>query len=179
MAFEIRRIVSGHDAQGKSIFIMDGSVGMPASRRSSAGTSVVELWQTDTMPADNSGDKDPTDHPYRLPPPTNGSVFRVVEYPPDSQRFANMDAGGWTKEAAGQGYQRTGGNARHAGFHKTDTIDYAIVIEGEIVALMDEGEKVMKQGDVLIQRGTNHAWANRTDKPARVAFIPIDAKPVP
>ena len=86
---------------------------------------------------------------------------------------------GWTKEAEGQGYQRTGGNARHAGFHKTDTIDYAIVIEGEIVALMDEGEKLMKQGDVLIQRGTNHAWANRTDKPARVAFILIDAKPVP
>jgi uncharacterized cupin superfamily protein len=90
-----------------------------------------------------------------------------------------MDAAGWGKEAAGQGYQRTGGNARHAGFHKTDTIDYAIVIEGEIVALMDEGEKVMKTGDVLIQRGTYHAWANRTEKPARVAFILIDAKPVP
>lgn len=179
MAFEIRRIVSGHNAQGKSIFIMDGHVSTPAGRRSSAGTSVVELWQTDTMPADNTGDNDPTNHPYRLPPPTNGTVFRVVEYPPDSQRFANMDTAGWSKEAEGQGYHRTGGNARHAGFHKTDTIDYAIVIEGEIVALMDEGEKVMKQGDVLIQRGTNHAWANRTDKPARVAFILIDAKPVP
>src|SRR6185437_263553 len=131
MAFEIRRIVSGHNAQGKSIFIMDGNVSTPAGRRSAAGTQVVELWQTDTMPADNTGDKDPTDHPYRLPPPTNGTVFRVVEYPPDSQRFAKMDAADWGKEAAGQGYQRTGGNARHAGFHKTDTIDYAIVIEGE------------------------------------------------
>lgn len=179
MAFEIRRIVSGHNAQGKSIFIMDGKVATPARRRSASGTSVVELWQTDSAPADNSGDKDPTDHPFRLPPPEKGSVFRIVEYPPDSQRFANMDASGWGKEAAGQGYQRTGADARHAGFHKTDTIDYAIVIEGEIVALMDEGEKLMKTGDVLIQRGTNHAWANRTDKPARVAFILIDAKPVP
>ena len=61
---------------------------------------------------------------------------------------------------------------------KPDTIDYAIVIEGEIYALMDEGEKLMKTGDVLIQRGTNHAWSNRADKPARVAFILIDAKPV-
>ena len=178
MALEIRRIVSGHDAQGKSVFIMDGNVGTPAGKRA-AGTAVVELWQTDVMPADNTGDKDPTDHPYRLPPPTNGTVFRVVEYPLDSQRFAKMDSSVGGKEAQGQGYQRTGGDARHAGFHKTDTIDYAIVIEGEIVALMDEGERLMKTGDVLIQRGTNHAWANRTEKPARVAFVLIDAKPVP
>ena len=179
MAFEIRRIVSGHNAQGKSIFITDGMVGPPAARRSSAGTSVVELWQTDCTPADNSGDKDPTDHAFRLPPPINGSVFRVVEYPPDKERFAAMNPKDWAGDAKNQGYQRTGSDGRHAGFHKTDTIDYAIVIEGEIVALMDEGEKVMKQGDVLIQRGTSHAWANRTDKPARVAFILIDAKPVP
>jgi hypothetical protein len=179
MAFEIRRIVSSHNAQGKSIFIMDGNVGTPPGRRSSAGTSVVELWQTDSTPADNSGDKDPTAHAFRLPPPANGSVFRVVEYPPDKERFAAMDTQDWSADAKNQGYQRTGNAARHAGFHKTDTIDYAIVIEGEIVALMDEGEKVMKQGDVLIQRGTNHAWANRTDKPARVAFILIDANPVP
>jgi len=86
MAFEIRRIVSGHNAQGKSVFIMDGMVGPPAGRRSSAGTTVAELWQTATTPADNSGDKDPTDHPFRLPPPANGSVFRVVEYPPDKER---------------------------------------------------------------------------------------------
>ena len=179
MALEMRRIVSGHNAEGKSIFIMDGTVSTPAGRRSAAGTQVVELWQTDVMPADNSGDKDPTDHPYRLPPPVNGTVFRVVEYPPDTQRFAKMDSAGWTQEAQGQGYHRDSGNARHAGFHKTDTIDYAIVIEGEIYALMDEGEKLMKTGDVLIQRGTSHAWANRTDKPCRVAFILIDAKPVP
>jgi len=179
MAFEIRRIVSGHNAQGKSVFIIDDKVGVPANRRSSTGTSVVELWQTDSTPADNSGDKDPTEHPFRLPPPANGSVFRVVEYPPDKDRFAAMSAQDWSSDAKNQGYHRDAGNARHAGFHKTDTIDYAIVVEGEIVALMDEGEKVMKQGDVLIQRGTSHAWANRTDKPARVAFILIDAKPVP
>jgi hypothetical protein len=179
MAFEIRRIVSGHNAQGKSVFIMDGMVGPPAGRRSAAGTTVAELWQTDTTPADNSGDKDPTDHPFRLPPPNNGSVFRVVEYPPDKERFAKMNSQDWSADAKSQGYHRDAGNARHAGFHKTDTIDYAIVIEGEIVALMDEGERVMKRGDVLIQRGTSHAWANRSDKPARVAFILIDAKPVP
>lgn len=179
MAFEIRRIVSGHNAQGKSVFILDGNVGTPPGRRSSAGTSVVELWKTDSAPADNSGDKDPTVGDFRLPPPTNGSVFRVVEYPPDKERFAAMSGRDWSADAQRQGYHRDAGNARHAGFHKTDTIDYAIVIEGEIYALMDEGERLMKAGDVLVQRGTNHAWSNRTDKPARVAFVLIDAKPVP
>jgi len=178
MPLQMRRIVSGHNAQGKSIFIMDGEIGPPAGRRTSAGTSVVELWQTDRTPADNSGDKDPTDHPFRLPPPVNGSVFRVVEYPPDKERFAALQAQEWSADAKNQGYQRDSGNARHAGFHKTNTIDYAIVLEGEIYALMDEGEKLMKTGDVLIQRGTNHAWSNRSDKPCRVAFILIDAVPV-
>lgn len=179
MAFDIRRIVSGHNAQGKSVFIMDGNVGAPPGRRSAAGTSVVDLWQTDSTPADNSGDKDPTERPFRLPPPDNGSIFRVVEYPPDKERFAAMSAQDWSADAQRQGYRRDAGNARHAGFHKTDTIDYAIVLDGEIYALMDEGEKLMRPGDVLIQRGTNHAWSNRGDKPARVAFVLIDAKPAP
>src|SRR5579863_10377818 len=105
MAFEMRRLVSGHNAQGKSIFIMDGKVGTPPGRRSSAGTSVVELWQTDSAPADNTGDKDATDHPFRLPPPPNGSVFRVVEYPPDKERFAAMNSQDWSADAQRQGYQ--------------------------------------------------------------------------
>ena len=69
-------------------------------------------------------------------------------------------------------------NKRHPGFHKTDSIDYAIVLSGEIWALMDEGEVLLKAGDVLIQRGTNHAWSNRTEQPCCVAFVLIDAKPV-
>ena len=70
------------------------------------------------------------------------------------------------------------GSPRHPGFHKTDTIDYAIVLKGEIWALMDEGETLLRQGDVLVQRGTNHAWSNRTEENAVLAFVLIDAKPV-
>ncbi len=70
------------------------------------------------------------------------------------------------------------GSPRHPGFHKTDTIDYAIVLKGEIWALMDDGETLLRQGDVLVQRGTNHAWSNRTDEPAVLAFVLIDANPV-
>ena len=72
----------------------------------------------------------------------------------------------------------TSANKRHPGFHKTATIDYAIVLSGEIYALMDEGELLLKTGDVLIQRGTNHAWSNRTNEPCSVAFVLIDADPV-
>ena len=173
----IRRVVTGHNAEGRAVFIADGPA--PAVHdRGPGATAVTELWETGATPASNAGNDDPTlGRPQRLPPPKRGSKFRVVEYPPDSKRVAALH--GSSHDSKSEGYVRDLKNARHPGFHKTDTIDYAIVIEGEIVALMDEGEKVMKQGDVLIQRGTNHAWANRTDKPARVAFILIDAKPVP
>ena len=77
-----------------------------------------------------------------------------------------------------EGYVRDLANKRHPGFHKTDTIDYAIVLSGEIYALMDEGEALLKAGDVLIQRGTNHAWSNRTEQPCCIAFVLIDAEPV-
>ena len=117
-------------------------------------------------PADNIGNDDPTiTLPRRLPPPTNGSVFRVVEYPPDKERFAAMSGQDWSARCEKpRAIQRTGGAARHPGFHKTDTIDYALVLEGEVFALIDEGETLMQTGDVLIQRGTYHAWDNRSDR---------------
>lgn len=67
-------------------------------------------------------------------------------------------------------------SGRHPGMHVTDTIDYAILLQGELVAIMDEGETVMRAGDILIQRGTNHAWANRSGEIARIAFILVDGK---
>jgi mannose-6-phosphate isomerase-like protein (cupin superfamily) len=116
--------------------------------------------------------------PRRLPPPKNGTKFRVVEYPPDAQRVQALRAASVAQEARAEGYVRDTAHARHPGFHKTDTIDYAIVLSGEIYALMDEGEVLLKAGDVLIQRGTNHAWSNRTGEPCCIAFVLIDAKPV-
>jgi hypothetical protein len=172
----IRRVVTGHDANGKSIFIMDGPA--PAVHDRGPGlTCVVELWQTTETPADNSGNEESIGPVSRLPPPPNGSIFRVVEYPPDQERIAVLQGQSQHFDSSAEGYKRHYG-ARHPGFHKTDTIDYAIVVEGEIYALMDEGELLLKTGDVLVQRGTSHAWSNRTDKTARVLFVLIDAKPV-
>jgi quercetin dioxygenase-like cupin family protein len=173
----IRRVVTGHNAAGKSIFLMDG----PAPRvysRGTGATTLVELWETRATPADNSGNDDPTDSPQRLMPPKNGSKFRIIEYPPDKDRVASLRQPGTSHDSASEGYVRDLANARHPGFHKTNSIDYALVLSGEIYALMDEGEVLLKTGDVLIQRGTSHAWSNRTDEPATIAFILIDAEPV-
>ena len=174
----VRRVVTGHNAQGKSIFIMDG----PAPhqyQRSPGSTSVTELWDTSATPASNKGDADPTQRPFRLPPPKNGSVFRIISYPPDSERL-----GALAKEHASHHDDGTGragaidrSGARHPGFHKTSSIDYAIVLSGEIFALMDEGEVLLKTGDVLMQRGTSHGWSNRSGEYCRVAFVLVEAKP--
>jgi mannose-6-phosphate isomerase-like protein (cupin superfamily) len=109
-----------------------------------------------------------------LQPPIGGSVFRVVEFAPD----ADTPDGPGVAEQLGA-HQAEGSAARHAGTHRTDSIDYAIVMSGEIDMLMDEekDDVHVKAGDVIIQRGTNHAWANRGDKPCQIAFILIDADP--
>jgi mannose-6-phosphate isomerase-like protein (cupin superfamily) len=178
MPRKIRRVVTGHNAAGKSIFCMDG----PSPHVFSRGTGsvvVTDLWETQRTPADNCGNADSINRPFRLPPPPNGSVLRIIEYPPDRERVPALaqerDA---PADGSGRHEALDRGNPRHPGFHRTSSVDYAIVLSGEIVALMDEGEVVLKAGDVLIQRGTNHAWSNRTDEPARLAFVLIGAEPL-
>jgi len=178
MRRKVRRVVTGHDAAGKSVFIIDAAT--PHVFQRTKGSAIVhELWETASTPADNRGSADAIARGHRLPPPRNGSVFRVIEYPPDSERLAAIaheeklpDDGSGRAEATDRN------NPRHAGFHKTATIDYAIVLSGEIYAMMDDGEVLLKAGDVLIQRGTNHAWSNRTNETAVVAFVLIDAEPL-
>lgn len=175
MARPIRRIVTGHNAEGRSVFLRDGNVENVRDRP--GGGAVAELWTTDSAPADNSGDEDTGNRPSALQPPPKGTRFRIVEYPPDSARFA---AG--TEDTAfrnaGLGRSVATDTSRHPGMHKTDSIDYAIVLSGEIYAVMDEGETLMRPGDCLIQRGTSHAWSNRSNGPCQVAFVLIDAEPI-
>jgi quercetin dioxygenase-like cupin family protein len=177
MAPTSRRFVTGHDAAGKSVFILKET--QPVTRTvGSGGTQVTELWETRSTPADNSGNADAAEREFRLPPPAHGSVFRIVQYPPDATRIGVLRALD-THDDSGEGYTRDFAHARHPGFHKTSTTDYAIVLNGEIYALMDEGEELMRAGDVLVQRGTNHAWSNRTNETVHIAFVLIDALPEP
>jgi hypothetical protein len=102
-------------------------------------------------------------------------VVRIVEFPPDKERNYGNQAEVFRQYGADRAHDA---GARHPGFHKTQSVDYAILLEGEIWALMDLGETLMKPGDVLIQRGTNHAWANRSTAPARVLFVLNGAAPL-
>jgi mannose-6-phosphate isomerase-like protein (cupin superfamily) len=178
MPRQIRRVVTGHDAAGRSTFIIDAPSPHVFSR--TKGSAIVhELWETTNTPADNRGSKDAIARSHRLLPPKNGSVFRVIEYPPDSERLAAIaHEEKLPDDGSGRAAATDRNKPRHAGFHKTNSIDYAIVLSGEIYAMMDDGEALLTAGDVLVQRGTNHAWSNRTNEPAMVAFVLIDAEPV-
>jgi hypothetical protein len=139
---------------------------------------VTDIWETQSAPADNSGNSDPTEHPYSLPPPRNGTVFRMLEIPPDAERVAALRASAGGFDAGKEGYRRDFSHSQHPGFHRTDSVDYAIVISGEIYALVDEGETLLRPGDVFVQRGTSHAWSNRGHEPAVLAVVLVDAKPL-
>ena len=177
----VRRVVTGHDAQGRSIIIGDGP-----SPHSNAPATVPELvarvmWITEQTPASNAGNSDTAAAGLVPPigPPPSGTIFRIADFPPDTcydgadieQMFREI--GGADAHAAGN----VNDDQRHFWFHRTDTLDYAIVLEGEIWVLVDVGETLLRAGDVLIQRGTNHAWSNHSDRPCRIAFVLLDAVP--
>lgn len=175
----VRRIVTGHDAQGRSIIISDAPSPHTMALAGVSNFGVIDIWKTDCAPASNEGDADPCSAHISLAPPPFGSVFRVVQFPPDKEYL-----GKWKRDDAFASMGESGADAlhesgeRHEAMHRTNSIDYAFVLEGEIWAVMDEGEVRMRAGDVLVQRGTNHAWSNRSDEPCMVGFVLIDAQPL-
>jgi hypothetical protein len=174
----VRRIVTGHDQTGKSVILMDGPAPNASSPPAVPPLVNTVLWITDRCPASNRGNEDasPQGRQLGIEPPHHGSVFRIVDFPPD-QAFASHDVRKLMAEIGGT-HVLSQEAARHSMFHKTNTIDYAIVLEGEIWAMLDEGETLMRPGEVLIQRGTSHSWSNRSDQNCRIAFILLDAEAV-
>lgn len=176
MVEKIRRLVTGLNDDGKSAFIYEGDATAVKEMESMPGLALTDLWVTGGAPADNSGSVDAADRPVVLEPPHNGTIFRVVEFPPDSAWRDSADA----KEAfdsIGAGHA-THDESDDPMMHKTATVDYLIVLKGEIWAILDEGERCLKQGDVMIQRGTVHSWSVRTDEPCLLAAILVSADPV-
>ncbi len=176
MGRKIRRVVTGHNAQGRSCILMDGNAPNTMEMASMPGLVVTDLWETKGSPADNRGDKDNADRPIRLEPPPGGSVFRIVEFPPDAA-WKGKASGSEAFDSIGAGHAVAEGSDDPM-MHVTHTTDYAIVLEGEVWAVMEDGETRLQAGDVLVQRGTVHSWSVRTDRPARVAFILVDAAPL-
>ena len=170
----IRRVVTGDDASGKSRVIEDAPAKSIKTVAERPGYRAVNVWRTTEAPPLIGAEESVGQHKGILPP-ANGTILRIIDFPPEPQDEAELRRqldstfGGIYKDAA---HDRRPG--KHPGMHRTETVDYAIVLEGEIWAVMDEGETLMRAGDVLIQRGTNHAWANRSGATARIAFVLID-----
>jgi len=176
MIWRVRRVLTGHDAEGKSVFIADGLAPNVKEMASMPGLALTDLWETGSAPASNAGERDAAERPVRLEPPGNGTLLRIVEFPPDSAWRQGADA----KEAfksigAGHAKDRASSDPM---MHKTTTVDYIIVLKGEIHAIMEKGEKLLKAGDILVQRGTNHSWSVRGNEPCIVAAVLVSAKPV-
>ena len=172
----IRRIVTGHDANRRSIIESDQASPHVMAIHGIPSHAVTDLWTTRATPADCDA-ADGCQVPVQLAPPAKGSVFRVVEFPPDKDWLGLVDTRAAFASMGDSGAKALAGSAqqRHPFMHKTSSVDYALVMSGEIWAVLDEHETCMQAGDVLIQRGTNHAWSNRSDQPCLVAFVLIDA----
>ena len=145
---QVRRVVTGHDDQGRAVVARDDTIEI-AYRQPELGYGGVLLWTTQGFPVDNSGDVDGAQQQVGITV-ANGTIFRIVEFQPGNQ----------------------------ARMHRTDSIDYAVVMSGEIDMELDDGVTThLKAGDILVQRGTIHNWMNRGTEPCAIAFILIDAKP--
>ena len=171
----IRRVVTGHDEQGKAVVLMDGIAPNVRVREAQGGLVSTVLWITDESPADISGTADRSLRNIGVPPPDRGTVFRMVDFPPVAQT-GRVDNAAVLKE---MGLDPGRASARSGFMHRTRSIDYAIVVSGEIDMLLDDSEVHMKAGDVMVQQGTNHAWENRGTEVCRIAFVLIDAQTPP
>jgi mannose-6-phosphate isomerase-like protein (cupin superfamily) len=168
-----RRVVTSHEADGKAVVLFDGAPATVRTRPESGIESWL-LWVADSTPVDLSGAQDRGDRTIGIPPPTGGSVFRIVDFHPIDDTKLSLD-----HMASGLGPDHApskGWPPRHPAMHRTRSLDYAVVVSGEIDMLLDDSEIHLKAGDVLVQQGTNHAWVNRGTEPCRIAFVLIDAK---
>jgi mannose-6-phosphate isomerase-like protein (cupin superfamily) len=171
---EIRRIVTTVDKDGKAVVLFDGDNPHKVVRPNRSVTSRL-LWVTDQTPADMAGAADRAAVGIGIAPPSHGSVFRIIDIPPTPPEVEKLPAD-FLHQQIGDHAPKKGVPPRHPLMHRTLTIDYAIIMQGEIDMLLDDTELHLKAGDVLIQQGTNHAWVNRGTEPCRIAFILIDAK---
>ncbi|MSO65724.1 MAG: cupin domain-containing protein [Alphaproteobacteria bacterium] len=171
MPISVRRVVTGHDAAGRSR-VTDDRI-LPVAAR-------VGVWFTGPGPSRNGDNAAITSHPTKLEPPAGGTTLRIVEAMPEQagetlshaekrlrsrERFRAMDAEHVLVESD-----------KHPNMHRSKTTDYIILLEGELTLILDDGEVVVRPNDIVIQRGTAHAWVNRGWSPARWIVVMVDAE---
>jgi hypothetical protein len=177
----IRRIVTGHNAQGRAVIQQDGPVPRVQRIGGPQGPIFHEVWNTRDAPAPiDRASGEPPEEGIQLAPPERGTRIRVLDIPPEDASLASLTPeqakAHFAEVGAAAASSHTATGSRHAFMHRTETIDYGIVLEGELTLILDVGETVVRAGDIVIQRGTNHGWANRSGRPCRIAFILIDGE---
>ncbi|MBI4193636.1 MAG: cupin domain-containing protein [Betaproteobacteria bacterium] len=183
MEGRIRRVVTGHDENGKAIVISDGFAPSVRTNPLRPGHISMDIWKTAAMPVVlTDREPDPTLGPRQIHPSAHGTVIRISEIAPETEAIRNLDPGKAREVFRAMGNEAAstfGRGGRHPFMHRTETVDYAVVLSGEIHLLLDDEDIHLKAGDVVIQRGTNHAWSNRSEKPCRMLYILIDGKFAP
>jgi mannose-6-phosphate isomerase-like protein (cupin superfamily) len=175
----IHRVVTGHDADGKSVVTSNGPLPTVIELKAIPGTVFHEVWSTTGTPAPVDNGADPSLGPLLLPPPKHGSRIRFVDIPPDTADYLThgaermTDAFAQIGDAAASTVKK---DSPHPLIHRTESVDYGIVIEGELTLVLDDAEVLLKPGAVVVQRGTNHAWANRSGQPCRMLFVLVDGQ---
>lgn len=173
----ITRVVTGHDAEGRAFLAEVGPLPHVARIEAIPGTVFHEIWATEGTPAPVGNTPDPTLAPLMLPPPRHGTRIRIVDIPPDTEDFLREGAARMQDAFAQIGDAAAStvtANSPHPLMHRTETVDYGVVLAGECTLVLDRGEVLLKHGHVVIQRGTNHAWANRSGAICRMLFVLVD-----
>ena len=173
MPFRVRRVVTATDSAGKSFFRYDGP-NETVLEQPGRGLVFHELWETDGPLASVDGEEDAGARPIRHHPPAAGTRFRIVEFMPDEEQKQDIALADFeTIEAADILVE----GAKDPSMHRNDTVDYNIILAGEIYAVTDAGEVLLRAGDVLVQRGTAHTWHNRSGSKCVFASIMVSAEP--
>jgi len=171
---DIRRVVTTVDKDGKAVVLFDGANPHKVVRPNRSVTSRL-VWVTDQTPADISGAADRAATNIGIAPPHNGSVFRIIDIPPTPPEIEKLEKD-YLHKQIGDHAPKKGLPPRHPLMHRTLTIDYAIIMQGEIDMLLDDSEVHLAAGDIMVQQGTNHAWVNRGSGVCRIAFVLIDGQ---
>lgn len=177
----IRRVVTGHNDDGRSVIEIDGLAPQRYDSPDVPGFGATVVWWTaDEVDLAKRSDPAPGGIEVPMAPPTGGSIFRIADFPPDAvyspEAIARMFGEMHGEHAQADGVAH--GDARHFWFHRTQSLDYAIVLSGEITLLVDDGETTLRTGDVVVQRATNHAWSNRSGEICRMLFVLMGTPPV-
>ena len=172
------RVVTGHDPQGRAVIAVQGAPPSVFPLKAVPGTIFYEIWNTSGAPATVDNGPDPTLRPLVLGPPANGSLIRVVDIPPDRvQNAVSAEDAAAAFREIGAGHASTGqSDSPHRLMHRTETIDYGVVLRGKVWLVLDADEVELGPGDIVVQRGTNHAWSNRSEETVRLVFVLLDGR---